>query len=322
MYKVGDQVLENQLKLNANEGYDYLNQSYHRYPAPKVLYQEFAQFYGVDQNELLMTSGVDGSLDIIFKWLKINGGKIVSFSPTYGFYKILAAQLGLQYEEVPFLEGGSFSQEALTKLIDQNTLIILCRPNNPTGDLTDQSLLKKLLELKANVLLDEAYVEFEENGTLIDWIHEHENLIVCRTLSKAYGLAGLRIGFTFTNAKLIEEFLPFLPPYPIPTSNLEILKKLFKDQYFSFCQEQFPKIRERRSRLRAVMSIFGETFEPHANFITLRSKQAQSLYENGKVAGFVFRYFNFGSYELLRVTIPSEKNIDQVCSFFQKEKKV
>ena len=164
------------LKLNANEGLDFLGQEFNRYPHPSPLIPYFADYYQVRKNQIMISPGIDGSLDALFKYARFHRKAVLSFGPTYGLYKILAQQLGVEYKEI-----------SPGPLIPMGTIVILCRPNNPTGESWPQkdvwALLKKM-DRGSLLYIDEAYADFEEEDSMRGLIG-HPQVLVGRTLSKA-----------------------------------------------------------------------------------------------------------------------------------------
>ena len=293
------------LKLNANEGLDFLGQDLNRYPHPSPLISYFSDYYQVQKNQIMISPGIDGSLDALFKYARFQRKAVLSFGPTYGLYKILAQQLGVEYREI-----------APGPLIPMGTIVILCRPNNPTGESWPQkdvwALLKKM-DRDSLLYIDEAYADFEEEDSMRGLIG-HPQVLVGRTLSKAYGLAGLRVGFSL--GAPIEKLRPFLPPYPIPTATVKKIEELIKEDYFFKMRRHFPLIKKTRGELKSVLEPFGRTFDSRANFVALQSEKAHFLFEEGQRNGLLFRFFE--NHFLLRVSVPEKVDRERVFSFFKK----
>ena len=316
-YKVATQVRKGVIKLNANEGLDFLGKAFNGYPSPQPesCLQFFSDFYSVDRDQIMMSPGIDGGLDALFKWARFKGLNLLSFSPTYGFYKILAEQLGVQYKEIPFLKGGDLPQ---LKTPISKTIVILCRPNNPTGESCNKSDIWDILDQldrDSFLFIDEAYADLEDDESMMGLVG-HPQVLLGRTLSKAYSLAGLRVGHMLGNSTLIGTLRPFLPPYPIAHSTIKVLEKLIKENYFLKIRCHFPLIKERRKKLMELIGPFGLCFNSKANFVTLQSDRCLSLYREGVKEGILFRLFEKD--KILRLSIPEASDMEKVLAFFKR----
>ena len=167
--------------------------------------------YGVKQEQLLVTRGSDEGIDLLVRlFCRAGKDQIMICPPTYGMYKVAAHIQGASVIEVPLIKEQHFALNVAEMLAVWQTsikLIFLCSPNNPTGNLlavSDILLLSKMLDKKSIVIVDEAYIEFSMRESLVKYLNDYPNLVVLRTLSKAYGLAGIRCGVTLANINIIQ----------------------------------------------------------------------------------------------------------------------
>jgi len=202
------------------------------------LVETAARVYGVATDELLVGAGADEILDIIGKTFLPPGGAAVIPAPTYAMYRVVTEQRGARAAIVPRLgpEAGWALDEPAVRTAAANAEVVwLCSPNNPTALPEPDGAIARLLEgiaadaLAADrppaiVALDEAYAEFAD-GSLVDLRLEHPNLVVIRTASKAYGLAGLRVGFAIARPETIARIVPFRPPGSVSTVSMTVVSE-------------------------------------------------------------------------------------------------
>ncbi|TXT55606.1 MAG: putative Histidinol-phosphate aminotransferase [Promethearchaeota archaeon] len=211
------------LKLNTS----ILN-NINRYPDP--LSTEFldvlAERLKISPESLLAGSGSDELLDLILRCYTERGESVLSFTPGFSMYKVYAQINEIDYLSIPMiLKKNSVSctaeyeipQEKFLRKASQSKIIILARPNNPDGSVPREDFIKKVLNLKKLVILDEAYIEFSETRSLYNLTQTYSNLIVLRTLSKAYGLAGLRLGYGVMDPNLKRNLMVIKSPYNVNT---------------------------------------------------------------------------------------------------------
>ena len=317
-YKVGAQLKGSVVKLNANEGLDFLNKKYKNYPQPQPVscIRFFSEFYGVNSDEILMTNGIDGGLDAIFKFVKFKGLNILSFDPTYGYYEILAKQMGIQYRQEKFLDDGKIPK---FKELIKKTFVVLCRPNNPTGEVCSKEDIFRIiknLDEDSYLFIDEAYMDFYIKDGELTPLVKNPKILIGRTLSKAIGLAGLRVGFILGRGELLNEIRCFLPPYPISSSTIDILNNLIKENYFEKIKNYFPVFKKRKEKLESIISDSIYYYQSKANFISIKSNKASCYFKKGLEEGLLFRFFEEES--ILRISIPEEKDFDKVLKFFER----
>ena len=212
---------ENEKKLiylDANES--PFDNGINRYPDNKhtELKKVVSDIKNVNINQVIFGNGTDEVLDLIVRvFCKPSEDKIITLPPTYGMYDIIAKTNGVENIEIPLKSDFSIDKNEILKLSSKKTKILfLCSPNNPTGNSFDTNNLTDLIKsFKGIVVVDEAYIDFSSKQSLISLIEDNNNLIITQTMSKAYGLAGIRLGMGFSNEKIINYLNKIKPPYNI-----------------------------------------------------------------------------------------------------------
>ena len=172
----------------------------------------------VNVNQVVFGNGTDEILDLIVRvFCNPSEDKIITLPPTYGMYDVIAKTNGVENIEIPLKSDFSIDKNEILKLTSKKTKILfLCSPNNPTGNSFDSSNLTDLIKsFKGIVVVDEAYIDFSSKQSLISLIEDNNNLIITQTMSKAYGMAGIRLGMGFSNEKIINYLNKIKPPYNI-----------------------------------------------------------------------------------------------------------
>lgn len=283
------------VRLNANEG-SVLN-PYREYPLKRSeeLLEQFANLYGVEKKNLIADRGVDGILELIFLVFNSPSTRVLTSGPTYGMYKILADIYGQEYFEIPLKDDGSFDSEFTLQSQRPGQIIIICRPNNPTGDICPKEQVVEVLEATQGnslVILDEAYADYLESKEQgLDLLTRYQNLLICRTLSKYYSLAGLRVGFGIANSALVEKLIPYQSPYPVPSIISEWLIENFNQDFISSSNKAYQQMESEKLKLIGVLSAFGKVKVSKANFVNLYMADSKRLYETLKSSNIEVRLF-------------------------------
>ena len=202
--------------LDANE--NPFDTGLNRYPDPyqRQLKKKIAELKGVSPDQLFLGNGSDEAIDLIFR-IFCDPGKdeIITTDPTYGMYQVSAALQDIKVKKVPLSKDFEISSDAILNEVSTTTkLIFVCTPNNPSGNDLDQAeILKIIEEFEGIVVIDEAYIDFTDATSFTRQLDQYENLIVLQTFSKAWGMAGLRLGIAFSNPKIIRYFNKVKAPY-------------------------------------------------------------------------------------------------------------
>jgi len=216
--------------LDANES--PFENGVNRYPDNKhyELKTVLSKIKNVQESQIVFGNGMDEILDLIVRvFCDPSLDQIITLPPTYGMYNVIASTNNVENIEVPLNSDFSINvQKVLSKASEKTKIIFLCSPNNPTGNSFKYcDVLKLINEFDGIIVLDEAYIDFSSNNSLTGLINEHDNLIITQTLSKAFGMAGLRLGMGLSNKKIIDYINKIKPPYNINSlSEKKVLSEL------------------------------------------------------------------------------------------------
>ncbi|WP_411822541.1 histidinol-phosphate transaminase [Leptospira sp. 'Mane'] len=276
-----------------------------------------AKRYDLDPNQILVTNGSDEALRLLFYALLGPGDTVVAPEPTYSFYPVLTEEVMLdaKYKMIPLLPDLHFDFEALSK--EQGKLLCFAHPNAPTGIQEDKNKLLELIRgFRGVVLSDEAYIDFTDpEMSLISEIKNHPNLVVTRTFSKSYSLAGLRVGFIVGELKLIDLIRKLKDSYNVGILDQKIAVTAWEDElYFQNCRT---KVLEERSRLTAELFKLGFEIPPSAtNFIFCKPGNGispEAIYLRLKEKNILVRYFSKGiAKDYVRISIGTKEENDQL----------
>ena len=256
-----------------------------RYPDPNqlALKKEIGALRACSVNQLLIGNGSDEILDLIFRaFCTPNRDNVVLMPPTYGMYAVLANINGVGIKEVPLTADFQLEPEKILATVDSNTkAIFFCSPNNPSGNVFKTEAIEKLLDgFGGLVVIDEAYIDFTTTSSWLDKLDAYPNLIVTQTLSKAFGLAGLRLGIAIAHPSIIQLLHNIKPPYNINTLSqqqaIEVLSDIEKVSI------QITELLAERNRVAAYLNELDwvETvFPSDANFLLIRVDDANKRYD-------------------------------------------
>ncbi len=289
--------------LNANEfptavPFELTQQTLNRYPEcqPKTVIENYAQYAGVKAEQVLVSRGADEGIELLIRAFCEPGQDAVLFCPpTYGMYSVSAETLGGEYRTVPTLANWQLDLPTIAEKLDGVKVVYVCSPNNPTGQLINPQDMRVLLEMargKALVVADEAYIEFCPQATLAGWLAEYPNLVVLRTLSKAFALAGLRCGFTLANEEVISLLLKVIAPYPLSTPVADIAAQALSPQGIVAMRERVAQILvERQFLISALEGIpcVEQVFDSETNYILVRLTASSSVFKSLWDQGIVLR---------------------------------
>jgi len=250
-----------------------------RYPEPQPaeLIAHLAELYGVAPDKVLAGRGSDEGIDLLVRaFCRAGQDSVLICPPTFGMYKVSARIQGAGVVEVPLLKERGFALDAQGVLDTWRSgvkLLFLCTPNNPTGNLLDRSSMELLCERltdRALVIVDEAYMEFAHASSLIDRLDRYANLVILRTLSKAYALAGARCGAVLAHADIVSLLARVITPYSLPTHTIEAVLKLTDAKHRAESQQRLEVIRSERACLSeqlAQLPAIRRVWPSEANFI-------------------------------------------------------
>jgi histidinol-phosphate aminotransferase len=261
-----------------------LPENFNRYPDPmQVLVKEkIGKLKNVDPAEIFIGNGSDEAIDILFRSFCAPGkDNAIICPPTYGMYEVSANVNDVAVKKVS-LQRKSFQPDVkrILAAVDPYTkLVFICSPNNPTGNIIEKAAIEQLLrEFKGIVVLDEAYADFSGQSFLAE-LREYPNLVILQTFSKAWGMAGLRVGMAFASAEIVAVFNKVKPPYNVNVLSQElVLTALENEKNVKKTIERLVSERERLASALVQFSIVETVYPSDANFILLKVKDASVIY--------------------------------------------
>jgi histidinol-phosphate aminotransferase len=269
-------------------------------PQPRALVERMAGLYGVPLANVLVGRGSDEAIDLLVRaFCRAGEDSVVITPPTFGFYKVAALIQGAGVIEVPLLAGGfALDVTAVLEAARRAKIVFLCSPNNPTGNLLDEGDIRRIcreLATQALVCVDEAYLEFTDRPSLAARLAEYQNLVVLRTLSKAYALAGARLGTLIASEDIVGLLKRIIPPYAIPASTVEQVLALTEAPQRAIAAARIRTLVEERARAAARlgrMACVARVCPSDANFLLVEFRDAGRALEAGKRAGLLVRDFS------------------------------
>lgn len=312
--------------------------SLNRYPDPDAekLISAYADYQGISSSLVIAGNGSDEILDIIFKAFTTPKDIVLSIDPSFVMYEIMSKIFSCQYRRYQPNDYYSLDVDAFIDYIDilKPSLLFICNPNNPTGAvISKDDVIRIVNSTDSIVVVDEAYGEFisadYKDFSMISEVENYQNLIVLKTLSKAYGLAGLRVGFGIANERLISKMFDFKYPYNISSLSQELaiacLTPELKD-YFS--QNQLKTIENRKKLEASLSNIEGlSVYRSNANFIWIKVSSdyididhfIEGLNQSGiKIRSFKQTYLR----QYLRITVGNELENNMLLACIESLEKV
>ncbi|WP_189337134.1 histidinol-phosphate transaminase [Flavobacterium laiguense] len=279
--------------LDANE--NPFNNGVNRYPDPQQASVKsiLAKQNKVNPNQMLLGNGSDEVLDLIFRaFCEPKVDNVITLPPTYGMYGVLANINAVENREILLSTDFQPQIEKIFGAIDDNTkMIFLCSPNNPTGNSFSEESVTILLEhFNGLIVIDEAYIDFSEKESWLRKLEQYPNLIITQTLSKAYGLAGIRLGICYASAEIISVLNKIKPPYNVnELSQNRALERL--DNTKAIASEIKSIIEQRSALLKVLLHVkYVEKIYPtEANFILIKVDDANKRYDELIAKGIVIR---------------------------------
>ena len=278
--------------LDANES-PYAGLGYNRYPDPrqKALKERVSAIKGLPAQNIFLGNGSDEAIDLMFRLFCTPGrDNAVAIVPSYGMYAVAADINDVEVRGVTLGPDFSLPVEELLAAADERTkLLFLCSPNNPSGNAFEQEQILELVKsFPGIVVLDEAYADFSTKGSLRAAVLEYPNLVVLQTFSKAYGMAGLRLGMAFADAYVIDLMNRVKYPYNISQATQELAFKALE----SSREQEVAEIIAQRGRLASALPGFPfvkKVWPSDANFILVQTDDADALYAHLLKDGVIVR---------------------------------
>ena len=305
------------INLDANENpysisgdFSYMN----RYPEPQPqkLILEYAAYNQdkINKDNILVTRGADEGIEIIIKsFCEPQIDKVMTFPPTYGMYEVSSKLNNVEVIKIPLDKNFEINEELLFKHNEVPKLIFICNPNNPTGNLISRKTIEKIISHfnDSLIVVDEAYIDFNFKNTSVDLIKKYNNLIILRTLSKAFSLAGVRCGFIISNLQMINFLKKVIAPYPIPQPVSQIALNALSNYKTNNYNQNLILLEKNKKFIFESLASHDEIvcYQSDTNFILFKSKNAKEIYKHMVANKIITRLIKHYS-DYLRVTVGSE----------------
>lgn len=268
--------------LDANENpYD---NGFNRYPDPHQLElkQKISEINEVAVANILLGNGSDEILDMIFRvFFEPGKDNIIINTPTFGMFKVLSNVNNVHFKEVSLTPDFQLDVPAIKNALDQDTkAVFICSPNNPTGNLMDEGAIRTLLELGILVIIDEAYIDFSGAQSWSQQLNNYNNLIVTQTFSKAYGLAGIRLGACYADTGIIELLKKVKMPYNVNVLTQKTALKYLENDKVT--EQEIIEIISSRNKLSKELQTIGfvqKIYHSDSNFILVKVDDADRRYK-------------------------------------------
>jgi histidinol-phosphate aminotransferase len=274
---------EAEVFLDANE--NPYPSPYNRYPDPlqwKVK-EKLAEIKGVKPSQIFLGNGSDEPIDLIMRaFCEPNQDSILITEPTYGMYKVCAEVNAVNVQQVLLTPEFDLDLDAIPNTFDATTKVIyLCSPNNPTGNILSRDRIVEVLKrFYGLVVIDEAYIDFTKSKSFVRELKKYPNLVVLQTFSKAWGLAGLRLGMCFASEEIVNILNKIKYPYNVNVRTQELALDALENIYRKdIWVDEILKERDLLARQLKRMKIVEKIFPTDANFLLVRVKDAQSTYQ-------------------------------------------
>jgi len=283
------------LDANENNLGSLAGENYNRYPDPhqRKLKERIAEIKGVQPEQIFLGNGSDEAIDLLFRMVCRPGqDSMLHLPPTYGMYEVSANLNDVALQAVQLTEDFQVPvEEVLLNIKPTTKIIFICSPNNPTGNLIEQESITELLTaFKGLVVVDEAYIDFADTRSWTARLNEFPNLVVLQTFSKAWGMAGLRLGLAFASQELVSVLDKIKPPYNINEATQELaLQALQREEALKDMVEEIVQERELLMEALPDLPAVVHVYPSDANFILVKVKDADNMYKYLLGKGIVVR---------------------------------
>jgi histidinol-phosphate aminotransferase len=308
--------------LDANE--NPYNNRYNRYPDPhqRLLKERLSQIKKMPAGTIFIGgAGSDEAIDLVFRvFCEPGQHNAISITPTYGMYQVAAAINNVEMRTAPLREDFSLDAEALLAVADRHTrLLFICSPNNPTGNRFPAEDIERLIrQFQGMVVLDEAYIDFSEHPSFLSRLAEFPNLIILQTLSKAWGMAGLRIGLAFAREDIIAVLSRVKYPYNVNV----VAQQIALEQLNKNIKTQVLEIQSQRKWVEAQLNtipLVKCVYPSDANFLLVKVRRPNVVYRDLIARGLIVRDRSRlpGCEGCLRITIGTPEENQRLMDVFQ-----
>lgn len=284
-------------------------------PAQKVLRESISGYAGCKPEQIVAGAGADELIDLLCRSFLEPGDRVLTFEPTFSYYGHVVELNGGILDRAQRTEDFGIDIKRLADVnLDRVKMVFLCSPNNPTGNLLEKEVLEFFLEKELIVVVDEAYYEFS-NQTYADWIHNYKNLVVLRTFSKCFALAGLRVGYGIMSEIIADALMKIKPPYSVTVASEQALKVCLGN--LNYFQEQVQEMIHTRKKAIDRMNAWKQVkvFPSNSNFILVRllTKSAAEVRESLEKKGVLVRYYKSARIkDCLRLSIGTPEQMEKL----------
>ena len=279
--------------LDANE--NPFENGVNRYPDPQqhAVKTLLSEMKNVETGNILLGNGSDEVLDLLFRaFCEPNVDNVITLPPTYGMYAVLANINAIENRTVLLSDNFQPRVDSILKAVDaQSKILFLCSPNNPTGNsFSIETIEALLLRFRGLVVIDEAYIDFSDEKSWLEKLEKYPNLVITQTLSKAYGLAGIRLGVCYASQQIIAILNSIKPPYNInELSQQRAIERLLQSDEVV---QEIVKIKEERAYLVSNLKTINyvqEIYPSACNFVLIKVDNATKRYDQLITKGIVIR---------------------------------
>lgn len=272
------------LDANENAFGSPLSHAYNRYPDPlqHQVKSKLSKIKGVPSENIFLGNGSDEAIDILFRaFCRPGGDNVILVPPTYGMYEVSANINDVEVRKVNLTSDYQLDLDGIAAAVDENTkLIFICSPNNPTGNSIHRKDIETILvNFKGIVVIDEAYINFSKQRSFTQELAEYPNLVILQTLSKAWGLAALRLGMAFASKDIIAIFNKIKPPYNINQATQDLVLEALEnvEQVNAWIKETVAEREKLVTALSTIEQVHHIT-PSDANFILVKLEEPRELY--------------------------------------------
>lgn len=330
-----DEATEGNIWLNANESpFNFECPSgikLNRYPEkqPTRLIEKMATHFQVQKKQIAISRGSDEMIDLLIRlFCTAQKDAILTCGPTYGMYSVYARLQGAQVMNIPLLKNKNFDIDlsAILNINKQIKIIFICSPNNPTGNLFKKNDILKICKTYAKkciVVIDEAYIDYADASSLSDYINQYDNLVILRTLSKAYRFAAARLGILLANEYIIQWILKIMAPYPMSTLVTEFVYDSLSPEFLLELKNEIACIKSERERLfiaLAGLPCVEKIWPSSANFLLIETESSKEVMDACASSGIILRSIptSIDLQNAIRITVGLPEENDQLLNVLQK----
>ncbi|QSP95761.1 histidinol-phosphate transaminase [Marinobacter salinisoli] len=326
--------IQGHLYLNANElehtiAFEGSTEPYNRYPdfKPQQVADAYLR-YCDSQADCLAVRGADEGIDLIVRTFCGPGSDaILVCPPTYGMYEICATAANVGVRRVPLTAEFQLDLQGIDAELDNTKVIFLCAPNNPTGNAIELASIRRVLEQTRRthvVVVDEAYIEFSDQPSVVALLDEFDHLMVIRTLSKAFGLAAIRCGFVLGQVEAIDCLRKLIAPYPMPDPTSDIALKALSANSIQMVRDSVADQKQLKAWFCSELEklpVVERIFPSDTNFVLVRFKDGVNAFEQLVQNGIVARDQSHEAVldQCVRITMGSQQSMAEILSVLNKK---